>query len=108
MAGGAPSSPTGPASDWLNPAVHIALRGDGEAGYAGWATMPRIEALRGHGSEAADDRRRRQAICREIQLEAMREVPYYPLGQYMQPTAHRANITGVLDGFATFWNVRRA
>ena len=32
--------------DWLNPAVHIALRGAGEAGYPGWATMPRLEALR--------------------------------------------------------------
>lgn len=27
-------------------AGHIALRGNGEAGYAGWASMPRIEAMR--------------------------------------------------------------
>lgn len=38
----------------------------------------------------------------------MREVPYYPTGQYLQPAAYRSNITGVLEGFATFWNVRRA
>jgi hypothetical protein len=25
----------------------------------------------------------------------------------MQPTAHRADVTGLLDGFAVFWNVRR-
>jgi len=93
--------------DWLNPAVHIALRGAGEAGYAGWAGIPRIEALRSEWF-AAPDAAAQQAICRELQLEAMREVPYYPLGQYLQPTAHRANITGLLDGFATFWNVRRA
>ncbi len=94
-------------TDWLNPAGHIALRGNGEAGYAGWADMPRVEALRDAWFQAPD-LAAQQAICREIQQEAMREVPYYPLGQYMQPTAYRSSITGVLDGFATFWNVRRA
>jgi len=94
-------------SDWLNPAGHIALRGNGEAGYAGWATMPRIEELRDVWFRAPDEAAQK-AICRDIQLEAMREVPYYPLGQYLQPTAYRSSITGVLDGFATFWNVRRA
>ena len=93
-------------SDWLNPAGHIALRGNGEAGYAGWATMPRIEELRDAWFRAPD-LAAQQAICRDIQLEAMREVPYYPLGQYLQPTAYRSSITGVLDGFATFWNIRR-
>jgi peptide/nickel transport system substrate-binding protein len=94
-------------TDWLNPAGHIALRGNGEAGYAGWADMPRVEALRDAWFQAPD-LTAQQAICREIQQEAMREVPYYPLGQYMQPTAYRSSITGVLDGFSTFWNVRRA
>ncbi|WP_291296292.1 ABC transporter substrate-binding protein [Elioraea sp.] len=93
-------------SDWLSPAGHIALRGNGEAGFAGWATMPRIESLRDDWFRAPDEAAQK-AICREIQLEAMREVPYYPIGQYLQPTAHRSNLTGILDGFATFWNVRR-
>jgi peptide/nickel transport system substrate-binding protein len=93
-------------ADWLNPAGHIALRGNGEAGYAGWATMPRVEELREAWFRAPDEAAQK-AICREIQLEAMREVPYYPLGQYLQPTAHRSNLAGILDGFATFWNVRR-
>ncbi len=94
-------------TDWLNPAGHIALRGNGEAGYAGWADMPRIEELRTAWFRAPDEAAQK-AICRDIQLEAMREVPYYPTGQYLQPTAYRRNITGVLEGFATFWNVRRA
>lgn len=94
-------------ADWLNPAGHIALRGNGEAGYAGWATMPRVEELREAWFRAPDEAAQK-AICRDIQLEAMREVPYYPLGQYMQPTAHRSNLTGIQDGFATFWSVRRA
>ncbi|MDO9708101.1 ABC transporter substrate-binding protein [Paracraurococcus lichenis] len=94
-------------SDWLNPAGHIALRGGGEQGYAGWASMPRIEELR-EAWFRAPDLAAQQAICREIQAEAFREVAYYPLGQYLQPTAWRSSLTGVLDGFATFWNVRRA
>ncbi|HYF07992.1 MAG TPA: ABC transporter substrate-binding protein [Acetobacteraceae bacterium] len=94
-------------SDWLNPAGHIALRGNGEQGYAGWASMPRIEELRAAWFRAPD-LAAQQAICREMQVEAMREVAYYPLGQYLQPTAHRSNLAGILDGFATFWNVRRA
>jgi len=41
-------------------------------------------------------------------VQAMRDVPYYPLGQYQTPTAWRTEITGVLNGFATFWNLRPA
>ncbi len=34
-------------------------------------------------------------------------MPFIPLGQYFQPTAYRTSLTGVLNGFATFWNVRK-
>jgi peptide/nickel transport system substrate-binding protein len=93
--------------DWLNPAGYIALRGTGDTGYAGWATTPRIESLR-EAWFTAPDEAARAALCRDIQLQAMQDVPYYPLGQYLQPTAYRSGIAGVLDGFATFWNVRPA
>ena len=46
-------------TDWLNPAGHIALRGNGEAGYAGWATMPRIEELRRTGPPPRTSQRSR-------------------------------------------------
>jgi len=35
-------------------------------------------------------------------------VPYYPIGQYKQPTLHRNSITGVMNVTAVFWNVRPA
>ncbi|MBI0432264.1 ABC transporter substrate-binding protein [Roseomonas sp. KE0001] len=92
-------------TDWLNPAVHMALRADGS--YAGWSVDERINGLRDAWFDAPDEAAQ-AAICRDIQLQAMRSVPYVPLGQYMQPTAYRNGITGVLDGFATFWNVRPA
>ena len=94
-------------TDWLNPAGHIALRGNGNEGYAGWSSSPRTEALR-HAWFQAPDLAAQQAICRDIQLQSMQDVPYYPLGQYLQPTAYRTTMTGVLEGFATFWNVRPA
>jgi peptide/nickel transport system substrate-binding protein len=94
-------------SDWLSPAGHIALRGNGEAGYAGWATMPRIETLRDEWFRAPDEAAQK-TICQDIQREAMGEVPYYPIGQYLQPTAFRSNLSGIQDGFATFWNVRKS
>ena len=94
-------------ADWLNPPSHIPLRGAGPNGYAGWADIPKLETLRAAWFDAPD-LAAQKAICRDMQLEAMREVPFYPLGQYFQPTAYRNSITGVLDGFATFWNVRPA
>jgi peptide/nickel transport system substrate-binding protein len=42
-----------------------------------------------------------------MQVQAMNDLPYFPLGQYQSPTAYRSDLTGVLNGFATFWNVRR-
>jgi peptide/nickel transport system substrate-binding protein len=92
--------------DWLNPAVHISLRGNGEAAAPGWPSSPKIEALRTQWL-AAPDLAAQQAICHQIQLQAFEDVPYYPIGAFLQPTAFRKDmITGLNDGFATFWNVR--
>ena len=44
-----------------------------------------------------------------IQAEAFRAVPYIPLGQWSQPTAFRADLTGFVRGAnPVFWGVRRA
>ena len=92
--------------DWSNPAGHIALRGNGEAGWPGWANSPKLEALR-QDWLGAPDVTAQKAICQDIQREAMQDVPYFPLGQYYQPTAIRTNkLSGVNPGFATFWNVK--
>ncbi len=92
--------------DWLNPAVHISLRANGEAAAPGWPSSPALEALRVQWL-AAPDLAAQQAICRRMQLQAFEDVPYYPLGAFLQPTAYRNDrITGLNEGFATFWNVR--
>ncbi|MGI4940814.1 MAG: ABC transporter substrate-binding protein [Janthinobacterium lividum] len=93
-------------SDWLNPASHISLHGNGEAGYPGWSTSLRTEELIGQWFDATD-LGARQAICRDIQVQSMQDVPFYPLGRFAQETAYRG-ITGVLKGFSVFWNVKPA
>lgn len=96
-------------TDHLSPPGHIALRGNGnDAGaWPGWCVSPDLERLRNAWLDAPN-LATQQKICEEMQVVAMRDVPYYPLGQYQQPTAYRKDLTGVLNGFATFWNVRRA
>ncbi len=95
--------------DWLNPALHPSLRGTGTGtGSApGWPTSERLEQLRAEWF-AAPDLPAQQRIAVAMQEQAFQDVPFIPIGRYFQPTAYRSTLTGVLDGFATFWNVRRA
>ena len=94
-------------SDLLNPGGHYVLRGQGAQGFFGWPDSPGIEALRQAWFDAPDEAAQK-AICQRLQQQAMEDVPYFPLGQYEQATAYRSSLTGVLDGFATFWGVHRA
>jgi peptide/nickel transport system substrate-binding protein len=89
--------------DWLNPAGNTNLRGEGKV--AGWYVSEKMGALRQQWL-AASTLPQQQQICRDIQALAFEEIPYYPIGQYKQPTAYRKSITGILDGTAVFWNVR--
>ena len=66
-----------------------------------------MEELRAAWLEAPDQAAQ-QKIAAEIQAQAFQEVPYLPVGQYFQPSVHRAAITGIGDGTAVFWNVRPA
>ena len=91
----------------LNPASHLWLRGNGKVAAPGWPTSPKLEALRDQWLQTADPAAQKQ-LGQQIQLQAFEDVPYIPLGQSIAPTAHRSDLTGVLNGQPTFWNVRRA
>ena len=94
--------------DQLNPVGHAFLRGPGPAtGMFGWPTSPALETLRDQWI-AAPDLASQQKIAAELQRQVLVDVPYIPLGQNFYNTAHRKSITGVLNGFVTFWNVKRA
>jgi peptide/nickel transport system substrate-binding protein len=92
--------------DQLNPAVNSSLRGNGRAAGRGWPTSPQLEALRDTWLVATgvDEQKR---IAADIQRQALVDLPYIPLGQMLAPTAYRRDLTGVLGGYALFWNVRR-
>ncbi|WP_159992566.1 ABC transporter substrate-binding protein [Roseomonas sp. 18066] len=90
--------------DHLDPAGHLLLRGN--ASFFGWPKSDRLEELRNQWF-AAPDLAAQQKVAADIQRQAFVDVPYLPFGQYIQPTAFRSSLTGVLPGFATFWNVKR-
>jgi len=93
--------------DNFNPAVDLALRGNGAGGgsWFGWPDMPKLEELRNAWFEAPDLATQKR-ICDQIQQDVFDEVPFYPLGQLYQPTAYNTNLEGILNGFVLFWNVK--
>jgi len=93
-------------NDLANPAVSVTLRGDGK-GAGGWLESPEIERLRAAWFEAPD-LASQQRICRELQVQAWKDVPYIPLGQFRTQAAWRREITGLSKGFPLFWNVKPA
>jgi peptide/nickel transport system substrate-binding protein len=93
--------------DMINPAGHVFLRGNGKAAAPGWPTSVKIEELRDAWFKAMDLAAQKE-LARDLQLRALQDVPYIPLGQYFQPTACQANLTGMLAGNPVFWNIRRS
>jgi len=93
--------------DFVDPAAHFPLRGNGTAAWPGWPTIPRLEALR-DAWFVAPDLAAQQRIAREIQDVTMDELPYVPVGSYLSVTAHRRNLVDRVKGLALFWGLRRA
>ena len=93
--------------DFVDPASHPALRGNGLNGWPGWPTMPKLEVLRDAWFDAPDDAGR-LAVCADLQRAAMEEVCFIPVGAYLQPTALRRNLVDRVPGFAIFWGLRQA
>ncbi|HEY4043018.1 MAG TPA: ABC transporter substrate-binding protein [Rhodopila sp.] len=93
--------------DQFTPAGHLPLRANGTDGWFGWPTDPKLEELRGAWF-AAPDVAAQKKIGEAIQAEAFQSVPYLPLGEYFQPTAHSKALSGVLKSMPLFWNVSKA
>ena len=92
--------------DLINPSGH-AFRTNGEKAWFGWPVSDKIEAMR-YAWIDAPDLAAQKKIADEMQRHWFIEVPMLQTGQWMQPTAHRADITHLLTGPAVFWNVRRS
>jgi peptide/nickel transport system substrate-binding protein len=94
--------------DFINPAVHLLLRGNGANAWFGWPDDPKMETLRQAWFDAPN-LAAQQAICRDIQAQALHDVLYVPLGQYYQPTAFQKTLSeGMMKAFPIFWNVKRS
>jgi len=90
-----------PGSDVINRAVHFGLSG----AWFGWPDVPPLEKLTTDWVRATDQARRKQ-LADEIQKVALDEVTYVPWGEWLQPTAFRKNVQGILKFTApVFWNV---
>jgi peptide/nickel transport system substrate-binding protein len=90
-----------------NPGSSQILRGNGEAGWFGWATMPKMEELRDAWFDAAN-LVEQQKIARQMQLLAFEEVPVLPTGMFFGPTAYRSNLSGVLkSSVPLMWSMKR-
>ncbi|MBI0538149.1 ABC transporter substrate-binding protein [Roseomonas sp. KE2513] len=89
-----------------SPATQSYLRGPGRAGTYGWPDLPQIEALRDRFMKAQDPAEQKR-LAEAMQRQAFEDIPYLPTGGFTQPTAFRADITGMLNGFPLFHNIRR-
>lgn len=92
--------------DFVDPAAHFPMRGNGAQAWPGWPTVPRLEELRDAWFDAPD-LATEQRLAREMQTVAMDELPYVPVGSYLSLTAIKKNLTGRVPGLALFWNMRR-
>ena len=95
-----------PGIDLLNPMTSNMLQANGQAGWYGWPTDPLLERLRADWLVAPDQAAELE-ISRQVQREALQQALFMPLGQILQPTAYRSSLTGMLPGFAKFWEVRK-
>ncbi|MBE9606034.1 ABC transporter substrate-binding protein [Acetobacteraceae bacterium H6797] len=92
--------------DLATPASHTPLRANGERAPTGWPDSPALEALR-DGWLAAPDLAAQQALAKDIQRQALQDVPYVSLGQFKQPIAYRRNLTGMMTGVPVMTNLRK-
>jgi peptide/nickel transport system substrate-binding protein len=92
--------------DMSTPGAHQLMRANGDKAYNGWPASAAMESLRDQWL-AADGLAAQQDIARKLQLQAWQDVPYLPVGSYYQPTAYKADLTGMLKGLILFTNVRR-
>lgn len=90
----------------VNPAGHTFLRGNGSAGVFGWPSIPRLEELRSEWLNSTGEAQEK-AIAERMQALAFEQVPYVPLGNFKQPTAYSARLTGMLKGAPLFYNIRK-
>ena len=95
-------------ADTLDPSDNVMLRANGDGAWFGWPKDEQLEAFRTQWLNAGDIEER-QGIAAKMQQRAFEVVPYIPTGQFVNKTAHRKNVNGIVQSPALFlmWNVEK-
>lgn len=91
----------------FNPLISPMLNGRGDKAWFGWPQDDEIEALRAEFINAASDEDRLD-IAKRIQIHAMDNVSYLPLGQFFSPHARSTKLENmVMSPVQVFWGVTK-
>jgi len=78
-----------------------------EKGLFGWPCDPEMERLRDQFARETDPAKQK-AITEAIQERATKMTSHINLGQWYQPQATRANVSGLLTApVSVFWNIEK-
>jgi peptide/nickel transport system substrate-binding protein len=94
-------------ADIMNPLTSAPLGGQGEKGWAGWASDAQLEKLRDDYARADTDADKKR-IAEAVQIRAMQVGTHAILGEYKNPAAVRKNVSGVVKAAANvYWNISK-
>jgi peptide/nickel transport system substrate-binding protein len=99
---------TGANADGMgNPGTNFYIRGQGATGWPGWFTSPEMERLTDAWMASTNETEAAQLLDR-IQLLAVDQVPFLPLGQWYVRSALSRSLSGLVPASNTlFWNLKR-
>lgn len=90
------------------PHINIDLAANGEKGWYGWPTSEEYEALRARWVDV-ETLEERQALARKMQGLYWDFVGMVQLGQFVQPSARRKSLTGLIGmpAYLPLWNMQK-
>ena len=95
-------------ADCINPAPYTALDAGGDKAWFGWPKSDEVQAGIAKWYAAPDQAAEKEAVA-EINRAAFDDVVYAPTGFFLQYTAWRNNVTGVVKApFPVFWGVQKS
>ncbi len=93
--------------DVLDPASTSFLNAACDKALPGWPCDAELERLRAAFMTETDPAKQK-AAAEAVSMRAFEYPTHIQLGQYVQPTAFRKNISGILSGGSTaFWNIEK-
>ena len=95
-------------ADCINPAPYTALDAGGDKAWFGWPSSDKVQAGIAAWYDAPDAAAEKSAMV-DINKASMENVTYIPTGFFLQYTAWRKNVSGIVKSpFPIFWGVQKA